>query len=115
MAIMEASQERVRSHDGCQPRIDEGLPSCDGGQEQTEAEIKTGLKEIKAMESDTVAEHQDVPKDRPQWRPLEHWWTNLRTSDQPGDTGTHRKDGPRTMLYEEPLKGGRLRRDVGCS
>jgi hypothetical protein len=30
MAVMKANQETVRSPDGCQPRIDEGLPRCNG-------------------------------------------------------------------------------------
>jgi hypothetical protein len=37
---MKAKEEKIESHDGCQPRIDEGLPKSDGGQEQMEAEIK---------------------------------------------------------------------------
>jgi hypothetical protein len=51
MAIMKANQETVRSPDGCQPRIDEGLPRCDGS-----------LQEIKITESDAVEEHQEVSK-----------------------------------------------------
>jgi hypothetical protein len=31
MAIMKVSQETVRSPDGCQSKIDEGLPKCDRG------------------------------------------------------------------------------------
>jgi hypothetical protein len=50
MAIMKAIQERVRSPDGCQPRIDEGLPRCDGS-----------LEEIKVTESDAAGEYLEVP------------------------------------------------------
>jgi hypothetical protein len=61
MAIMKASQERIKSPDGCQPRTDEGLPRSNGGQEKMEAGIKTGLEEMKATESEDVVEHQKVP------------------------------------------------------
>jgi hypothetical protein len=60
MAILKASQGRVRRPDGCQPRIDEGLSRSDRGQEQMEAEIKTGLEEMKAIESEAVVDHQEV-------------------------------------------------------
>jgi hypothetical protein len=59
MAMMKTSEKGVRSPGGCQIRT--GLSMCDGSQEKTEAEIKTGLEEIKATESGAVAEHQEVP------------------------------------------------------
>jgi hypothetical protein len=61
MDIMKASQEKIKSPDGCQPRTDEGLPRSGRGQEQMEAEIKTDLEEMKATESEDVVELQKVP------------------------------------------------------
>jgi hypothetical protein len=60
MAILKANQGRLRRPDRCQTRTDEGLSKSDRGQEQMEANIKTGLEEMKATQSEAVAEHQEV-------------------------------------------------------
>jgi hypothetical protein len=45
----------------------------------------------------------------------EHWRNDCMTSDWPWYTGTHGKDGPGTILYEESLKDWSSRRDNGNS
>jgi hypothetical protein len=56
-ARLDSLVSRVNAHQvkkgrlkGCQPRTDDGLSRSDTGQEQTKAEIKTGLEEMKATE-----------------------------------------------------------------
>jgi hypothetical protein len=50
---------------------------------------------------------------RPHWRLLEHWRTDLGTSNQSWDTGGHGKGGLRMMVYRKLLKDGRLQRYDG--
>jgi hypothetical protein len=70
MVIMKANKEKIKSPDGCQSRIDDGLPKNDGGQEQMEAEIKSELGEMKITESEAVAEHEEVPKEQDAVKPV---------------------------------------------
>jgi hypothetical protein len=89
MAIIKTSEERIKSPDGCQPRTGEGLPRSSGGQEKMEAEIKTGLEEMKATESEDVVKHQKVPNGQAAMENIGALEDNLGTRDWPWDTGGH--------------------------
>jgi hypothetical protein len=48
---------------------------------------------------------------RPLWKLSVHRRTDLWLKNRLWDTATHGKSGPRTVLYDEPLKDERSRRD----
>jgi hypothetical protein len=70
-------------------------------------DLKSNLEEKEA-----VAVHQESLTKSPQWKLLKHRRTDLWARNSPWNTATHEKGGPRTILYEEPLKAEHPKTDI---
>jgi hypothetical protein len=111
-AVLEEITDKMDLFEEKLDKMDAARTACLGktkmetGQEPREAESKTETKEMEATASEASQEETKAAV-------VEHRNTSLRTSNRPQDTGTQRK--PRTMLYQELLKDGRLVRDDGRS
>jgi hypothetical protein len=74
-------------------------------------EVDTTDLETNREKSKTVVAHQEIPNEGAAVE--EHQRTNLWTKNWLWDIVTHGKSRPGTMLYDEPLKDERSRRDDG--